>query len=523
MQLNFNAKTQRRKARTDSGFSLPLASLRLRVSALNEIAFTIVGAIKGPLFFALMKAFLAAMLVALAVPLAAATSPEPRPNIIWIVGEDMGPELGCYGDTNAITPNLDRLAREGARFTRAFTHAPVCAPSRSGLITGMYPTTIGTHHMRSELLEPPRTFTSYLRDAGYFVAWPGKTDFNFKVPKVAFDSTGNWRTNIPRQPFFAYINFTVSHESQIRAPKQQMARNVARLKPDDFHDPTKMKLPPYHPDTPETRRDLANYYDLCTAVDYLAGDVLRQLDRTGLSGNTIVLFFGDHGRGLPRSKRWVYDSGIHVPLIVRWPGVIKPGTLREDLVSFIDFAPTMLALAGATIPTNMQGQVFLGPKTGPERKYVFAARDRMDEAPDRIRSVRSKQFQYIRNFHPELPYAQRIDYMEQMPTMLVWRKLNYEGKLASPQKLFFRLTKPVEELYDINADPDEINNLAGQAKYESVLKEMRGALDQWISETRDMGAVPEEEMIRRGTVTDRLKEYQQRVKPLEIPLVEKKR
>jgi uncharacterized sulfatase len=389
--------------------------------------------------------------VFLALPMIAAS--QARPNIVWIVGEDMGPELGCYGDRNALTPNIDRLAGQGARFTRAFTHAPVCAPSRSGLITGQYPTSIGTHHMRSQLLSPPRTFTSYLREAGYTVAWPGKTDFNFKVPTNAFDRTNNWRVLPPKQPFFAFINFGQSHESQIRGTPAQRKRNLARLKPGEFHEPSKMPLPPYHPDTAETRRDLANYYDLCTAVDYLVGDVLGELDRHGLATNTIVLFFGDHGRGLPRSKRWVYDSGIRVPLIVRWPGQIAPGTVREELVSFIDFAPTMLSVAGVAIPTNFQGQVFLGAGSAAERRYVYAARDRMDEAPDRIRAVRSKQFKYIRNFQPELPYAQRIDYMELMPTMQVWRRLNYEGKLAGPQKLFFQLTKPAEELYDVNVDP----------------------------------------------------------------------
>jgi N-sulfoglucosamine sulfohydrolase len=450
--------------------------------------------------------------------LLAADAKNARPNIVWIVGEDLGPELGCYGDRTAMTPNIDRLAREGARFTRAFTHAPVCAPSRSGLITGQYPTTTGAHHMRSELIDPPRTFTSYLRDAGYFVAWPGKTDFNFKVPKEAFDTTADWRTNIPRQPFFAYINFTVSHESQIRAGKAQREKNTARLTPGEFRDPAKMQLPPYHPDTPETRRDLANYYDVATAVDYLVGDVLATLETNGLSSNTVVVFFGDHGRGLPRSKRWVYDSGIHVPLIVRWPGQIQPGTVREELVGFVDFAPTMLAIAGAPVPKDFQGQVFLGPKTAPERKYVFASRDRMDEAPDRIRAVRSKQFKYIRNFRPELPYAQRIDYMEEMPTMQVWRRLNHEGKLNETQRLFFRLTKPPEELYNVEADPHEVNNLAGQAKYEPVLKEMRAALDDWMRQTRDMGGLSEAEMIRRGVITDKTAEYNARIKPLEISL-----
>lgn len=461
---------------------------------------------------------LALLLLACVAPWLTAAENPARPNIVWIVGEDLGPELGCYGDTNAITPNIDRLAREGVRFTRAFTHAPVCAPSRSGLITGMYPTTTGAHHMRSELLAPPRTFTSHLRDAGYTVAWPGKTDFNFKIPKGAFTTTSNWMSRPLREPFFAYINFTVSHESQIRTNGRQMERNLARLQPGEFRDPAKMVLPPYHPDTPETRRDLANYYNLATAVDYSAGDVLAHLERTGLASNTIVIFFGDHGRGLPRSKRWVYDSGIRVPLIVRWPGHLPPGTVREDLVTFVDFAPTVLALAGVKIPTNYPGQVFLGPKTAPERKYIFAARDRMDEAPDRIRAVRSKDYKYIRNFRPELPYAQRIDYMELMPTMRVWRQMNYDGKLNATQRRFFSGTKPVEELYDVNADPHEIRNLAGEARLAPVLTEMRAALEQWMADTSDLGAVPEPELIRRGLVADKLPEYNARVKPLEIPL-----
>jgi N-sulfoglucosamine sulfohydrolase len=382
----------------------------------------------------------------------------------------------------------------------------------------MYPTTTGAHHMRSELLAPPRTFTSHLRDAGYTVAWPGKTDFNFKAPISAFTTTSNWMNRPLREPFFAYINFTVSHESQIRTNVRQMSRDLARLKPTEFRDPAKMVLPPYHPDTPETRRDLANYYNLATAVDYSAGDVLAHLERAGLASNTVVIFFGDHGRGLPRSKRWVYDSGIRVPLIVRWPGHLLPGTVRDDLVSFVDFAPTMLALAGAPVPANFQGQVFLGPKAAPERKYVFAARDRMDEAPDRIRAVRSKDYKYIRNFRPELPYAQRIDYMELMPTMRVWRQMNYDGKLNATQRLFFAATKPAEELYDVNADPHEIRNLATDTRFTPVLREMRATLDQWMTDTRDLGAMPEEELIRRGLVADKLPEYNARVKPLEIPL-----
>ncbi len=439
---------------------------------------------------------------------------DKRPNIVWIVGEDMGPELGCYGDANAITPNMDRLAREGARFTRCFTHAPVCAPSRSGLMTGRYPTSIGSHHMRSTLLNPPPPFTRYLREAGYHVSWPGKTDFNFANPTRDFDSTADWtKGKAPAQPFFAYINFTVSHESQIRAAKEQFWKNIAQLKPEERRDPAKMAVPPYHPDTPVVRRDLANYYDLVTAVDYKVGEVLKWLDEQGVADNTLVLLTGDHGRGLPRSKRWVYDSGIHVPLIVRWPGQVKAASVREDLVCFLDFSITALALADGVMPKELQGQVILGPKTAPPRKYIFAARDRMDETPDRIRAVRSERFKYIRNFRPELPYAQQISYMELSPTMQEWRRLNGEGKLAGPQKLFFAATKPREELYDLDADPHEINNLAERPAHLATLQEMRAALDRWMTETKDLGAIAEAELIKHGLVADRLKEYEQRKDP----------
>lgn len=472
------------------------------------------------------------LLLLIAAWFVASLSAAERPNIVWIVGEDLGPELGCYGDAQAITPNLDRLAREGARFTRCFTHAPVCAPSRSGLITGQYPTTIGTHHMRSKLIAAPPAFTSLLRQAGYFVAWPGKTDFNFDVPPNAFDTTADWfkRQELPKQPFFAYINFTDSHESSIRMP-DKFRTATANLPTEQRHDPAKMTVPPYHPDTPEVRRDLANYYDLVTAVDQKVGAVLELLEKQGAADKTVVIFFGDHGRGLPRSKRWVYDSGTHVPLLVRWPGKIPPGSVREDLVSFIDFAPTMLALANAPgqypkqstrVPGGadstyalyppMQGVVFLGPQTQ-QRKYVFAARDRMDETPDRIRSVRSSQFRYIRNFQPELPYAQRIAYMEEMPTMQAWRRLNAAGALRGPQKSFFAPTKPDEELYDCDADPHQINNLAASPKHAAVLKEMRAALDSWITETRDLGAIPEAELVKRGLVRDMTDQYAGRKQP----------
>lgn len=437
---------------------------------------------------------------------------DARPNFLFIVCEDTSPDLGCYGDANARTPNLDKFASQGARFTRAFTHAPVCAPSRSGLITGMYPTAIGSHHMRSKLIKPPPTFTSLLRKAGYFVAWPGKTDFNFDVPPDAFDSTKNWTDRAPGKPFFAYVNFTQSHESQIRNPPGQRSKAASMLKPDEFHDPAKMVVPPFYPDTPEVRRDLANYYDLVTAVDYKVGEVLAELEKRGEVENTVVFFFGDHGRGMSRCKRWVYNTGIQVPLLIRWPGQIQPGAVREDLVCFLDFAPTVLHLAGAPVPPEMHGQVILGPDAK-ERRYVFSARDRMDETYDRIRSVREKDFHYIRNFEPQLPYAQRIAYMDLMPTMQVWRKLNAEGKLEGPPKLFFAPRKPDEELYDVSQDPYEVNNLAADQKHQGKLQGLRAALDQWIADTKDLGAIPEKELVEKGLVKDVLTKYEERKKP----------
>ncbi len=440
------------------------------------------------------------------------------PNIVWIVGEDMGPELGCYGDPQAITPNMDRLARQGRRYAHAFTHAPVCAPSRSGLITGRYPTSIGTHHMRSTLLKPPPMFTEHLRKAGYTIAWPtksafGKTDFNFEIPEHAFDIQADWTKEIPKAPFFGFYNITTSHESQIRATPEGLARNLAELKPEEYHDPKKLKLPAYTPDTPETRRDLANYYDLVTAVDYQVGKVLATLNKAGIADSTVVILTGDHGRGLPRSKRWVYHQGIHVPLIIRWPKVLEPGSVSDELACFLDFAPTTLAIAGVAPQKGMNGRILVGPKAQPAPRYVFSARDRMDEAEDRIRSVHDIRNQYIRNYHPERPYAQRIAYMEEMPTMQVWRRLFNEKKLNAVQAGFFAESKPKEELYAVDNDPDEVHNLASDPKYQAKLQEFRAALDRWEIETGDLGVIPERELIEKGLVADRLKEYELRKVP----------
>lgn len=434
---------------------------------------------------------------------------EKRPNIVWIVGEDLGPELGCYGDALAITPNIDRLATEGARYTHAFTHAPVCAPSRHGLITGQYPIKTGAMHMRSQLVEIPQTFTGLLREAGYHVAWPGKTDFNFQPPEGFRDSKENWwmRDEPLKEPFFAYANFTETHESQVRNDNDRYGWNTSRLTEEQRRDPAKMKLPPFWPDAPEVRRELANYYDLATAVDYKVGDVLGWLEKQGMAENTVVIFTGDHGRGMARYKRWCYDTGTRVPLVVRWPGKVAKGEVRSGLVEFVDFPATTLSLAGVKVPDSFDGVVFLDGSGDPSggRKYVHSHRDLMDEAYDRIRSVRDGRWRYVRNFEPEIPYALENAYMERGKTMQVWRQRAAEGKLNEVQSIHFRPEKPKEELYDSEADPFEVGNVIDDPANAEKLAELRAECDRWLAETRDKGAVPVEKLIADGVIHPRKK------------------
>lgn len=447
---------------------------------------------------------------------------DKRPNFVILVGEDMSPDMGCHGVPFAHTPNLDKLASQGARFNRCFTHCGVCAPSRSGMITGQYPTAIGTHHMRSTLLNPPPLFTSHLQQAGYTINWANKTDFNFADSHDHFDAHVDWTGgNLPDGPFLAFFNIFTTHESQVRGNAKVHARNTQRLTPGQRQDPAKLPLPPFYPDTPDVRNDVRQYHELCTAVDYKVGDVMAMLDRKGLAENTVVIFTGDHGRGMPRMKRWCYDDGTHIPLIVRWPGAIEPGSVRDDLVGMIDLPATILALAGIEPPKAFHGQPYLGPAAR-KRQYVYAHRDRMDEAVDRIRSVRDERYRYVRNFMPDLPYAQYINYNEENPIMQSWRAQGRAGRLNPAQRAFFAPTKPNEELYDCVADPSNVTNLAASDSPEvkARLAELRGALDTWIDDTHDLGAVAETELIKRGLVADRLNgEYTQRVKlhPKEPP------
>lgn len=449
---------------------------------------------------------LIAIVVLISIEVVPASAVE-RPNILWITCEDMSADLGCYGDAYARSPNIDRFATEGVRFTRCFSHAGVCAPSRSGIITGMYPCSIGSHHMRSRITLPPdvKCFTEYLRSAGYYCTNNAKTDYNFETPKEAWDANSakaHWRNRAKDQPFFAVFNLQVTHESQIRAAEEVYQKNTARLTAEQRHDPAKAELPPYYPDTPAVRRDWARYHDNITAMDYQFADLLKELDDAGLADDTIVFFYSDHGRGLPRGKRWLYDSGTHVPLVVRWPeklraaatksDVLKPGTVNEELVAFVDLAPTVLSIAGVEIPNNLQGQAFLGAQQAEKpREYVYGARDRMDERVDFIRSVRDKRYKYLRNYEWWKPYAQNINYMNEMPTMKELRRLAAERKLTEPQKPFMAATKPREELYDCEADPYELKNSADDPAFRETLLRMRAAHEAWCSEIGDVGFLPE--------------------------------
>lgn len=433
---------------------------------------------------------------------------EKRPNVLWLTCEDISPNLGCYGDDFAITPNLDRLAKRGVRYNHAVGITGVCAVNRSCLITGMYSSTIGSQDMRSRIRLPEtiHTYSYYLRQAGYYCTNNSKTDYNFPTPKEAWDecsSKAHWKNRSDGQPFFAVFNYTGTHESQYRLAPDAWKRRIARLKPDEVHDPDRVKVPPFHPDTPVVRRDWARYYDTITALDYWVGDQLAELDKAGLSDNTIVFFYSDHGVGLPGCKKWVWEWGLRVPLIIAFPpryaslAPSVPGSVSDRLVSFVDFPPTLLSLTGVSIPGHMQGIAFLGAQAGPEREDAYIIRDRMAERYDLVRGVRNKRYHYLHNFMPHLPWSQFTSYTEEMPTMQQWRQLHEQGKLNAVQDRYFQ-PKPTEELYDIERDPHMVNNLAGDPKYAEILESMRRKVHDWQLETRDLGLLTEYEMHRRA-------------------------
>jgi arylsulfatase A-like enzyme len=422
-----------------------------------------------------------------------------RPNILWITCEDIGPALGCYGDTYADSPNLDKLAARGMMYRNAWSNAPVCAPARTTIISGVYPPSSGSEHMRSMTRLPSsmKMYPCLLREAGYYATNNSKEDYNVEHTGEVWDESSNkahWRKRKPGQPFMSVFNFLITHESQIRTRPHTWV-----------HDPAKARIPAYHPDTPEVRKDWAQYYDNITTMDGQAGQILKQLEEDGLADSTIVFFYGDHGSGMPRSKRWPYNSGLRVPMIVYFPEKFRglapkeyqAGGTSDRPVGFVDLAPTVLSLAGIAPPAYMQGSAFAGGSGGAERQYNFGFRGRMDERYDMVRSVRDKRYIYIRNYMPHKVYGQHIDYMFQTPTTAVWKKLYDEGKLQPP-KTYFWETKPPEELYDLENDPDEVRNLAKSPEHQQILKRLRGAQQEWTRSIRDVGFLPEGEIHARS-------------------------
>jgi uncharacterized sulfatase len=433
--------------------------------------------------------------------LAAPVFAADRPNILWISSEDNGPHLGCYGDPYAVTPNLDALGAKGLRYTRAWSNAPVCAPARTTVISGLYPPATGSEHMRSQtaLPEGMKLFPAYLREAGYYCTNASKEDYNLvKGNDVWDESSGkaHWKNRAEGQPFFAVFNSTISHESQIRNAIPEENR---------IHDPAKVRVPAYHPDTPEVRKDWAQYYDRLTMMDEQLGQRLREIEEAGLSDDTIIFYWGDHGSGMPRNKRWPYHSGLHVPLLVHVPEKWKAlapdeytiGGTSDRMVGFIDFAPTMLSLAGIEPKQWMQGIAFAGRFEKPGRKFNYGFRGRMDERIDLVRSVTDGRYVYLRQYLPHRLYGQYIDYMFQTPTTRVWRGLFDEGKLNEAQSHFWQ-EKPAEELYDLQNDRDEVVNLVDASEYAEVLAKLRGVHESWEHEIRDIGFLPEAEIHARA-------------------------
>lgn len=431
--------------------------------------------------------------------------PQNKPNILWISTEDMSPHLGCYGDNTARTPNIDRLASQGVRYTNVYTTAAISAPVRAGIITGMYQTSIGCMHMRTTSYRrsaenplrftavPPhyvKAFTEYMRIAGYYCTNNSKTDYQFAgndVPSSIWDECNNkahYRNRPDKnQPFFAVFNWTGTHES-----RNWDINNVKT-------DLKKINVPPYYPDTEIIRKNIAKMYDNIARLDSVVGSLLSELEREGELDNTIIFFWGDHGDGLPRGKRWLYDSGLNIPLIIKWPDKSNAVTVDDRLISSIDFGPTVLSLAGIPVPAHMQGIPFLGSQKGEARDAVFAARDRVDESYDMIRSVRTKDYLYIRNYYPNEPFPIWVPYLSNMPIYKEMLRLDAEGNLTGPQKAWMAYNRPPEELYDVRNDPYQLYNLVDDTKLKPVLNELRKRHENWTLETGDMGHLNEPEMI----------------------------
>lgn len=429
-----------------------------------------------------------------------------RPNILWLVAEDLSPIIPAFGDDTVATPNLDRLAAEGVRYTRVFSTSGVCAPSRAALATGMYQNRIGAQHMRTtnvsgfgvdglipyEAVPPPfvKMHSQYFREAGYYTSNNAKEDYQFRKAVTAWDDssrTAHWRNRGPDQPFFSVFNFNITHESQIWV----QAENPLRV-PEDLEVP----IPPYLPDTAVAQRDVRQVYSNIVAMDEQVGQILEELEQDGLLESTVIFWYSDHGGPLPRQKRLLYDAGLQVPMIIRYPDRWRAGELDDQLISFVDFKSTALSLAGIEPPEYVDGRAFAGEfQSSESRLYIHAAADRFDRQYDTIRAVRDDRFKYLRNYHPEQGYYLPLTYREQMPIMQELLRLRDQNGLTEAQSQWFRESKPAEELFDTLADPHELTNLALDPAYSDKLLELRAELDRWLSGFDDKGMMPEPDLI----------------------------
>lgn len=446
-------------------------------------------------------------------------SAELRPNILWIIAEDMGPELSCYGTPQVHTPAIDGLAAKGMLFDNAFTVTPVCSTSRSSFMTGMYAMSIDAHHHRSHrdgtnpLPSGVRVLTDWLRPTGYFTAnlrkltndmklakfykGTGKTDWNFSYPQGKPFDGNDFAQLKDQQPFYAQINFSETHRGG--------AWNVAHQHIERPADPAQVKIPPYYPDHPVTRAVWAQYLNAVMSADKKVAFILKRLKQEGLDKNTIVLFMGDHGRAMPRGKQWPYDSGLHIPLVIYWPegnaDLPEPqgyrrATRSDQLIASIDLTATTLAWAGVKKPSSMQGRVLFGAAAEAPRKMLFAGRDRGDETVLHVRTVRTERYRYIRNKYPQRPFLQLNRYKEaSYPIIGLMRNLDQRDQLPAPAAKLMAKTRSEEELYDLEKDPWETVNLANSPEHREIRNRLSLALTNWQEEINDRGRVPEDPAI----------------------------
>ena len=429
-----------------------------------------------------------------------------QPNILWIVTEDNAAHwLGCYGNKQARTPHLDQLAARSHRFTAAYSNSPVCAVARATILMGRYSPSMGTQHMRSRYPIPDhlKTYVHHLRQAGYYCTNNSKTDYNIAGRDGRhWDESSrkaHYKNRPEGSPFMAIFNLTTSHESSLFPPKFKRSRERGIVPQKTRLDPASLDLPPFLPDLPEVRRDVARYHDIMNATDQRIGKILAQLEKDGLAEDTIVFYYGDHGGPTPRGKRYLHDTGVRIPMIIhvpkKWQHLtpFKPGQAVDEPVAFVDLAPTLLSLAGLPDDPHMQGRPFLGKnRTEPaEDHHIFLYADRFDEIYGLRRGLTDGRYKYVRHFQPHLWTAPYSFYQFQMPSWTAWQKAWKEGKLSGTHADLWENDTVAEELFDTQADPWELKNLADDPAHAERLAQMRAALKAKMLEVRDTGLIAE--------------------------------